>query len=245
MFFFLKGDESAIDGPKEEIVDDGRWRPMLLTIGLLYKLHRIQETDENCWYNRPDIFLRDDDKEKDYLHIFGFYWHLCVQVAEVLKSTEIDPEAEENVRQEQLKTALQAKIENLEIETVLANVTDDNNVDDHCPDFAFLVDHPHNLIVINICGTRMFPGMYIVFVYILFLFVNSSRTGTRIPGIRSPQCRGEMGLRQVEWGFLHFLPYLRIFQSGVHLLYCKTLKNHQIHMKVIYQVLGTRSACIV
>ena len=164
---FIKGDESAIDGPKEEIVDDGRWRPMLLTIGLLYKLHRIQETDENCWYNRPDIFLRDDDKEKDYLHIFGFYWHLCVQVAEVLRSTEmVDPEAEENVRQEQLKTALQAKIENLEIETVLANVTDDNNVDDHCPDFAFLVDHPHNLIVINICGTRMLPG--ICFVYILY-----------------------------------------------------------------------------
>ena len=142
---------------------------MLLTIGLLYKLHRIHETDENCWYNRPDIFLRDDDKERDYLHIFGFYWHLCVQVAEVLKSTEIDPEdAEENVRQEQLKTAMQAKIENLEIETVLANVTDGNNVDDHCPDFALLVDHPHNLIVINICGTRMFPGMYIVFVYILY-----------------------------------------------------------------------------
>ena len=164
---FFKGDESAIDGPKEEIVDDGRWRPMLLTIGLLYKLHRIQETDENCWYNRPDIFLRDDDKEKDYLHIFGFYWHLCVQVAEVLRSTEmVDPEAEENVRQEQLKTALQAKIENLEIETVLANVTDGNNVDDHCPDFALLVDHPHNLIVINICGTRMLPG--ICFVYILY-----------------------------------------------------------------------------
>ena len=162
----LKGDENAIDGPKEEIVDDGRWRPMLLTIGLLYKLHRIQETDENCWYNRPDVFLRDDDREKDYLHIFGFYWHLCVQVAEVLKSTEIDPEdAEENVRQEQLKNALQAKIENLEIETVLANVTDDNNVDDHCPDFAFLVDHPHNLIVINICGTRMLPGIYALYIY--------------------------------------------------------------------------------
>ena len=46
---FIKGDESAIDGPKEEIVDDGRWRPMLLTIGLLYKLNRIHETDENCW----------------------------------------------------------------------------------------------------------------------------------------------------------------------------------------------------
>ena len=81
-------------------------------------------------------------------------------MAEVLKSTEmVDPEAEENVRQDQLKTALQAKIENLEIETILANVTDDNNLDDHCPDFALLVDHPHNLIVINICGTRMFPCM--------------------------------------------------------------------------------------
>jgi hypothetical protein len=44
------------------------------------------------------------------------------------------------------------------IETLLANATDNSSVEDHCPDFALLLDHTHHLIIINICGTRMIPG---------------------------------------------------------------------------------------
>ena len=127
------------------------------SVGLLYKLQKIQDTFENNWYNRPDIFVQDDEKEREYLHVFGFYWHLIIQIAQVIRNSEIDHQAED--APEQLKIAVQNQIQNLNIETVLANATDDSNVDDHCPDFALLIDHPHNLIVINICGTRMIPGM--------------------------------------------------------------------------------------
>ena len=92
------------------------------------------------------------------MHVFGFYWHLMVQVASVIRGAEIDYTVEDV--QEQLNSALQTKLEPLNIKAVLANATDDSNVDDHCPDFALLIDDPHHLIVINICGTRMIPGRH-------------------------------------------------------------------------------------
>ena len=124
---------------------------MLLTIALLFKLQKMQ--DEHNWYNNPDNFLHDETKENDYLHVFGFYWHLIIKVAEVLR-------AGESQEHESKEEALDEKLKDLSIETVLANVTDNSNVDEHCPDFALLLDHPHRLIVINICGTRMIPGKF-------------------------------------------------------------------------------------
>jgi hypothetical protein len=152
----IKGDsdEEQIDGPEAE--DDGRWRPFLLTMGLLYKLQRIEDAGEDHWYNHPDVFVNDDTKESELMHVFGFYWHLCVLVAGVLRSTEID-HADPNA-QDRLKAELQEKTAELNLETVLANATDDSLVDQHCPDFAVLLDPDHELIIINICGTRMLPA---------------------------------------------------------------------------------------
>ena len=53
---------------------------------------------------------------------------------------------------------MREKLADHSIEPMLANATDDSSVEDHCPDFALLLDHPHQLIVINICGTRMIPA---------------------------------------------------------------------------------------
>ena len=59
----LQGKE-AIEGPSDEVdQDDGRWRPILLTVGLLYKLQKIQDSGENSWYNKEDIFVNDDEHE--------------------------------------------------------------------------------------------------------------------------------------------------------------------------------------
>jgi len=149
----------AIGGPSsvetEEAVDDGRWRPILLTIGLLYKLQKIHDTGES-WYNAPDVFVQDDDHEKNLLAVFGFYWHLLLEVSGVIRSSEIDHSTEES--QDLLRDALADKLADHSIEPLLANATDDSSVEDHCPDFALLLDHPHQLIVINICGTRMIPA---------------------------------------------------------------------------------------
>ena len=50
--------------------------------------------------------------------------------------------------------------------------------------------------------------------------MTSDGSGTRNLGFGFWKCHGEMGLSQVEQGFssffAKFLPYLMIFQSGVH-----------------------------
>ena len=94
--------------------------------------------------------------EAKLLHVFGYYWHLMVGVATVLRDSEIDHSTED--APEKLKDALQATFTDRNFETLLANATDDNEVDQHCPDFAILVNHDHKLVVINICGTRMIPA---------------------------------------------------------------------------------------
>lgn len=57
-----------------------------------------------------------------------------------------------------MNATLKQTLEPFNIETLLANATDNSQVEEHCPDFALLLDHPHKLIVINICGTRMIPA---------------------------------------------------------------------------------------
>jgi len=154
----IKGEANeAIEGPDGEgdVVDDGRWRPILLTIGLLYKLQKIREAGPS-WYNAPDIFVNDDNHEIELLSVFGFYWHLLLEVSKVLRSSEIDHSAEDF--QDQLRVALHEKLGDYSIEPLLGNTTDDSTVQTHCPDFALLLDHPHKLIIINICGTRMIPA---------------------------------------------------------------------------------------
>jgi len=153
----------SIDGPpqNEDEVEspdnqtDGRWRPMVLTIGLLYKLQKIEDSREGHWYNSPEIFVRNDDEEAEMLNVFGFYWHLILKVAGVLRSAEADHSPE---GQDQIKSMLQEAFNPDEIEALIANATDNQVVEEHCPDFALLLDHTHKLIVINICGTRMIPA---------------------------------------------------------------------------------------
>ncbi len=70
------------DGEPDEEVDDGdgKWRPMMLTLGLLYKLQRIQDSHADSWYNDDAIFVRDDGHERRLLDTFAFYWHNCMKV---------------------------------------------------------------------------------------------------------------------------------------------------------------------
>ena len=51
------------------------------------------------------------------MHVFGFYWHLMVQVASVIRGAEIDYTVEDV--QEQLNNTVQNQLEHLNIKTVL------------------------------------------------------------------------------------------------------------------------------
>ena len=124
-------------------------------LGLLYKLQKIEDSREGHWYNSPEIFVRNDEEEAEMLNVYGFYWHLIIKVAGVLRSAEADHSPE---GQDQIKAMLQEALGPDNIEALIANATDDQVVEEHCPDFALLLDHTHQMIVINICGTRMIPA---------------------------------------------------------------------------------------
>lgn len=151
----------------EEI--DDKWRPMLLTVGLLYKLQRIQDSNATSWYNDENIFIHDTEIEEKLLHTFGFYWHYTMKVAEALRSVDNDELAEApahmNETSEGELIPNPQVFENLMYQTglekesiVFAHATDSFHVDHHCPDFAMMLVHELEQIVIVVCGTRMFPA---------------------------------------------------------------------------------------
>ncbi len=82
---YIRADDADGDGEPDGDGDDGKWRPMLLTLGLMYKLQRIQDSHADSWYNREDIFVRDDAVERRLMDTFGFYWHTCMKVAGALR----------------------------------------------------------------------------------------------------------------------------------------------------------------
>ena len=61
---------------------DSKWRPLLLTLGVLYKLQRIRDSNHASWYNRDEIFVHDDEEEIRLLNTFGFYWHYFMKISQ-------------------------------------------------------------------------------------------------------------------------------------------------------------------
>ena len=82
----MKEAYNTVDAPCGYDYNDRKWRPMLLTLGLLYKLQRIHDSDPKSWYNEEKIFVHNDEQELKLLQTFGFYWHFCMKIAESLRS---------------------------------------------------------------------------------------------------------------------------------------------------------------
>ncbi len=165
---YVKSDDVDGDGePDGE--DDGKWRPMLLTLGLLYKLQRIQDSHADSWYNHEDIFVTDDDVEKRLLNTFGFYWHTCMKVAGALRQDQegrlqerahglictisfcrtINNKGKTEQYGEDGQLLNREDIFNQVVEStglsrenvIFAHATDSLHVDKHCPDFSVVVLH--------------------------------------------------------------------------------------------------------
>lgn len=127
----------------DESEGDDKWRPMLLTLGILYKLQKVQ----THWYYNQDLFVQDSDFEQKLLNICGYYWHQLVNVTKGLRN-----EGENSVQ-------LLAEVLGLPIEDILmVHVADGETVEHHCPDFTVLRMNDHRQIVLVICGTRMMPA---------------------------------------------------------------------------------------
>ena len=74
-------ENSRADDTQEHLVQfadsDGKWRPILMTVGLIYKLQKVLD---DSWYDAKDIFISEDFKRRTLSNIFASYWHYFFKV---------------------------------------------------------------------------------------------------------------------------------------------------------------------
>ena len=136
-------DNSSCDIFKPE---DGKWRPVLGTLGLIYKLQKV--TDDG-WYDSTNVFLSDREKVSTLVDLLGHFWSRSCDIAANIKGEE----------EEELRMNLAIGME-LPPEDVLYVFNKDAvkaDVEDHCPDIALTLDHSRKELVLTVCGTKVFP----------------------------------------------------------------------------------------
>eukprot|EP00096_Caligus_rogercresseyi_P013995 TRINITY_DN6551_c0_g1_i1.p1 TRINITY_DN6551_c0_g1~~TRINITY_DN6551_c0_g1_i1.p1 ORF type:complete len:480 (-),score=126.21 TRINITY_DN6551_c0_g1_i1:878-2317(-) len=134
------------DGYMDENEEDERWVPYLLTLGLIYK---VQKNDAKAWYNHENSFLQNDELQEKFLHTFGYFWHLLVEISKCIRTQGSD-DVLENLKSTNGLVPPE--------DVLYAHSTDKGNLGEHCPDFALTLERGPKLIVLTICGTRMIPA---------------------------------------------------------------------------------------
>jgi len=137
--------------------DDQKWRPALLTVALLIKLQKLREH-----MNDPSANIMSDmENQEKLLQVFGAYWHMCTRIGKALRSFESDSEEESSVVSQDSDGLVDHLVSELGIpkeDVLVAHSTDSAHLKEgHCPDFAVVLMHHHQQVLINVCGTRMIP----------------------------------------------------------------------------------------
>eukprot|EP00090_Calanus_glacialis_P011310 TRINITY_DN19740_c0_g1_i1.p1 TRINITY_DN19740_c0_g1~~TRINITY_DN19740_c0_g1_i1.p1 ORF type:complete len:510 (-),score=107.93 TRINITY_DN19740_c0_g1_i1:92-1621(-) len=126
--------------------DDGKWRPVVLTLGLVYKLQKI--TDD-YWYDVDSVFMQNKENITLLVELLAKYWWYSMDVATSIKGD--DEELYENL-------AKGLKIPQDDILYAFVKDADKAIVAEHCPDIALVVHHANKEVVLTVCGTKMFPA---------------------------------------------------------------------------------------
>ena len=48
--------------------EDGKWRPVVGTLGLIYKLQKVSD---DGWYDNQNVFMEDKEKATDLMDLIG------------------------------------------------------------------------------------------------------------------------------------------------------------------------------
>ena len=126
--------------------EDGKWRPVVGTLGLIYKLQKVSD---DGWYDTNSVFINDKEKVSALVDLLGHFWSRSCDIAANIKGEE----------EEELRKNLANGME-LPLEDVLYVFNKDAvkaDVEDHCPDIALTIDHPRKELVLTVCGTKVFP----------------------------------------------------------------------------------------
>jgi len=126
--------------------DDGKWRPVLATLALIYKLQKVSD---DSWYDNEEVFMKDKEKMAAVLNRMAFFWHRFMKVASNISGEE----------EEELKANLAEGME-LELEDVIYVYNKDakkGDVEEHLPDIALTVDRDRKELLLTVAGTKVFP----------------------------------------------------------------------------------------
>ncbi|QQP56167.1 Uncharacterized protein FKW44_000747 [Caligus rogercresseyi] len=130
-----------------------------------------EEDERWAWYNHENSFLQNDELQGEwckgvksylltyfvylllfiekFLHTFGYFWHLLVEISKCIRTQGSD-DVLENLKSTNGLVPPE--------DVLYAHSTDKGNLGEHCPDFALTLERGPKLIVLTICGTRMIPA---------------------------------------------------------------------------------------
>lgn len=136
---------------------DGKWRPLPLLIGVLYK---VQERQESL-ASKTGTILPSDNQE--VVPLLGYYWHMIMAADSNIRpgtTTVEQDKVKEVVEQNKLKYAASLDISPEDVAWVWTAEMDRNrtSMSTYIPDHIVTVDHAQKCIVLTILGTRVFPA---------------------------------------------------------------------------------------
>ena len=146
----LERQESVIShNPELFKKEDGVWRPILLTLGLLYK---VQKVCDDYWYDAEEHFCSDSEKISTIINGLAKYWWYQMKVSRFIRG-DIDD-------LEELKESLAKKLEK-PVEDIFfvyhkdSEMSEKGLLTEHIPDISIVVDHGAKEVLLSVCGTKV------------------------------------------------------------------------------------------
>merc|ERR1719357_891928 len=138
---------------------DGKWRPLPLLIGVLYKL---QERQDKKGQNE-NIGKLLQPAENDVVPLLGYYWHVLMAADSNIRpgTNEVEQSMVMKViEKNKLKYASALNINIQDVPWVWTSEIERNRTSmlNYIPDHIITVDHKRKCIVLTILGTRVFPA---------------------------------------------------------------------------------------
>jgi len=136
---------------------DGKWRPLPLLIGVLYK---VQERKEQLTNDIGEILKK---KNQQFVPLLGHYWHVIMAADATIRpgTSKVDQSQVLDVVQEnKLKYAAALNISESQVPWVWTSEMARNKTTmaTYIPDHIITIDIKQKCVVLTILGTRIYPA---------------------------------------------------------------------------------------
>ena len=129
--------------------DDGVWRPILLTLGLLYKVQKVCDDD---WYVNKEHFVSDSEKIENLMNGLAKYWSYHFEVSKCI-TRDIDDLDE---LKESMAEGLKKPVEDiLYVYHKGTRKEEKTLLNEHIGDVSIVVDHEAKEVVLSVSETKV------------------------------------------------------------------------------------------